>query len=340
MASALAKRGVDGPLTAKSQCGKSKGAAIRVRARPFEPCGHWALAMKKHVLYIPGRPPPPLPLHEHYLGLSSVARASVSTLAKSRGDEFGWMDDTLDAKGLKASLALSLEHESADGEPGWLAKEKSRLAKMLAETEQPEAILAIEADHRKLHFALAHGMEFEELGPLHEWAIDGDVEAILAAARCGADLDAIDGRASLMHLAAKDGNAQMIRALASAGARIDPLDGWGMTPLHCAAQLDNEQALAALLSHGADASLRCDAGMTPLMWAASSGSAECADLLSPVSDLDAVHRDGKRAADFASKRWPALAARLKAEAMARRERSSIAEHLPSPGPSRANAKGL
>ena len=276
--------------------------------------GQNSLAMKSHVIFVPGTPSLPKTLHGYAFGESSQGRDGVMILAN--GSIFEHLGCPLDAAGVRKALVESLTGESDVDDPRWLAKQRDRLAGLWDEMESPEAISAIASRHRKLYYSWSHAIEVGELELRHEWAIDGDIEAIRAAGRAGIDLNVADGRPSPMHLAA-------------AGAEIDPLDGWSMMPLHCAAQLDDCQALAALLSIGANPALRCIEGMTALMWAASRGSSKCVEVLAAVSDFDVMDRDGRRASDFAREQWPDLSARLDAEATARHEKESLAG---TPGP--------
>jgi hypothetical protein len=71
------------------------------------------------------------------------------------------------------------------------------------------------------------------------------------------------------------------------------------TPAHIAAAAGNQSGLEALPRHGASAHAVDHHGATPLMLAVGAMSASCAELLLPVSDLNARDRAGDDAKNYA-----------------------------------------
>jgi ankyrin repeat protein len=100
-------------------------------------------------------------------------------------------------------------------------------------------------------------------------------------------------------LAAVEGSAALIDALVLHGAPIQFADKRGSTPAHIAAAAGNQSGLEALLRHGADAHAVGHLGATPLMLAVGAMSASCAELLLPVSDLNARDRAGDDTKNYA-----------------------------------------
>ena len=146
--------------------------------------------------------------------------------------------------------------------------------------------------------------------PVADAAQRGDLEAVRALLRQGADVNAAqsDGTSALhwaailddrsiievllyaganteattrlggytpLHLAARRGHATALDALAGGGADVETRTTTGVTALHYAAESGREDAVSALLRHGAavDAPTTADA-QTPLMWATASNRLE------------------------------------------------------------------
>jgi len=95
--------------------------------------------------------------------------------------------------------------------------------------------------------------------------LDGNVEAIQALIKAGANVNAgdVEGETPL-HLAAFDGNVEAIQALIKAGANVDAGDVEGETPLHLAARYGDVEAIQALIDCGADVNTLNNRGETPL----------------------------------------------------------------------------
>ena len=93
-------------------------------------------------------------------------------------------------------------------------------------------------------------------------------------------------------LAAVEGSNALIDALLSHGAPIQTADKRGRTSAHIAAAAGNQSGLEALLRHGADARAVDHHGATPLMLAVGAMSASCAELMLPISYLNARDLDG------------------------------------------------
>jgi CubicO group peptidase (beta-lactamase class C family) len=98
---------------------------------------------------------------------------------------------------------------------------------------------------------------------LHAAALQGDLEAVRAHIRAGADLDARDPYGSTpLILATTFGRTEVARALIAAGADLSIADRHGSRPLHLAAFLGRVQILEALLERGADRFARNMEGST------------------------------------------------------------------------------
>ena len=133
----------------------------------------------------------------------------------------------------------------------------------------------------------------------------GDLQSAIASGDASHACSVIDGDVKNAHirdallLAAVEGSAAMINALASRGGFVQSTDKHGRTPTHIAAAAGNVSGLQALLRHGANARAVDQNGATPFMLAVGAMSASCAELLLPISDLNARDRDGDDAKNYA-----------------------------------------
>jgi ankyrin repeat protein len=120
----------------------------------------------------------------------------------------------------------------------------------------------------------------EGKSPLHRAAEMHRADTITALARLGAVIDARDrdGRTAL-HEAAFSADAQTVAALGGGGADVGATDEHGTTPLHLAARVCNRTTVAELLARGADAGRKDEQGKTPLDEALEQGHGELAELL-------------------------------------------------------------
>ncbi len=112
--------------------------------------------------------------------------------------------------------------------------------------------------------------------PIADAAMRGDLAAVRALIRQGADINAAqgDGMTALHWAAARDDQAmadELLRARASVGAvtRID-----AHTPLHVASRAGSARVVRSLLAAGADAAATTTTGVTPLHFAAMAGSTD------------------------------------------------------------------
>ena len=125
--------------------------------------------------------------------------------------------------------------------------------------------------------------ESETRHPLHEAAERGDVPAILATLRRGADVNSRDSRgrtALIVAAGSRRPNAPVFEALLAAGADLEASTTYRKkTALMEAATSGNASGLAALLAAGADVDRRDGDGHTALMWAAKEGDEECVGAL-------------------------------------------------------------
>ncbi len=112
--------------------------------------------------------------------------------------------------------------------------------------------------------------------PVADAAMRGDVTAIRALLKEGADVNAARGDGmSALHWAAEKGNAELADMLVHAGANVAAVTRIGQyTPLHVAARAGSDAVAGVLLKAGAVVDAKAvPSGATPLHLAASAGSA-------------------------------------------------------------------
>ena len=113
--------------------------------------------------------------------------------------------------------------------------------------------------------------------PVADAASRGDVEAVLALLKQGADVNLPQGDGmTALHWAAANGNAELARILIYAGAGVGARTRNGSyAPLHLASQEEHVEVVKALLAAGADPNALTSTGaVTPLHFAAESGNVE------------------------------------------------------------------
>ena len=118
--------------------------------------------------------------------------------------------------------------------------------------------------------------------PVADAAMKGDIEAVRALLKDGADVNAAQGDGmTALHWAAEAGDVEMVGMLLYAGAGLESVTRLGdYTPLHLASKAGKEWVVAALLEAGADPVARTTTGgVTPLHFAAASGSAAAVEVL-------------------------------------------------------------
>ena len=87
----------------------------------------------------------------------------------------------------------------------------------------------------------------------HSAAFESEPRVTEALLRCGANVNAHDGRILMpLHLAAKRANERTIACLLEHGAIVDARDDMGRTPLILAAKYDHKSNCEALIAAGAD----------------------------------------------------------------------------------------
>jgi ankyrin repeat protein len=118
--------------------------------------------------------------------------------------------------------------------------------------------------------------------PVADAAMRGDIEAVRALLRQGADVNAAQGDGmTALHHAAERGDPAMSEMLVYAGANVGAMTRIGQyTPLHIASLGGHVEVAHILLEAGASAAARTSTtGVSPLHLAASSGATEVVRLL-------------------------------------------------------------
>jgi ankyrin repeat protein len=111
--------------------------------------------------------------------------------------------------------------------------------------------------------------------PVADAAMRGDVEAVRALVRQGADVNAAQGDGmTALHWAADRGIVEIVQLLVRAGAAVDPRTrNAGYTPLHLASRGGHAEVVRALLAAKSDPGIPTESGAaTALHLAAVSGS--------------------------------------------------------------------
>lgn len=140
-----------------------------------------------------------------------------------------------------------------------------------------EAVRALLRDGADVNAAQGDGMT-----ALHWAAQNGDGELAEVLIYAGANLEAVTrvGAYTPLHLASKTGHVTVVRRLLGAGADPNTPTATGVIPLHFAAGAGSPETIRVLVDHGADANAREGAyGQTPLMFAASYGRVEAVEAL-------------------------------------------------------------
>ena len=127
--------------------------------------------------------------------------------------------------------------------------------------------------------------------PVADAAMRGDVEAVRALLRQGADVNAAQGDGmTALHWAAEADRLEMVEILIYAGANLGGVTRIGdYTPLHLASKAGHPRVVEVLLSAGADPDAKTSTGQaTALHFAAAAGSAGAVSaLLDHGADADA-----------------------------------------------------
>jgi ankyrin repeat protein len=116
--------------------------------------------------------------------------------------------------------------------------------------------------------------------PLVDAVRQGDVQAVRAVLKAGADVNQPEGDgATPLHWAAHRDSTELVRVLLGAGASAQAANDLGITPLHLAAANGNIETIRLLLEKRANANAAAASGVTPLMEAARHGSVDAVRLL-------------------------------------------------------------
>jgi ankyrin repeat protein len=141
-----------------------------------------------------------------------------------------------------------------------------------------EAVKALLKDGADVNAPMGDGMT-----ALHWAAERGDLALANVLIYAGANVNAVTrvGQYTPLHVAARTGNGAVVKALLAANAPVDARTmPSGATALHLAAAAGNVDAISALLDKGADANARePEWDQTPLIFAAASGRTEAVKML-------------------------------------------------------------
>src|SRR5688572_16057208 len=153
------------------------------------------------------------------------------------------------------------------------------LAAGMAPPDAPIADAAMRGDVAAVRALIRSGAEVnaaqgDGMTALH-WAADlghEELARILVAAGANVNARTRVGHHAPLHVAAENGHGEVVRLLAEAGADVHAASIGGVTPLHAAALAGDSISVAALLAHGADPNAReLSWAQTPLMFAADHG---------------------------------------------------------------------
>ena len=135
---------------------------------------------------------------------------------------------------------------------------------------------------------------------IHEAAMRGNIEAVKQHLDAGANVNAMRGGGTPLHLAASWGHKEVAELLIDNGADVNAKDIDGWTPLRKAAWHGRKEIVELLIANGADVNPQDVNGWTPLHQAARNGHKEIAELLiAKGADVNAKNEDGETPLDWA-----------------------------------------
>jgi ankyrin repeat protein len=126
--------------------------------------------------------------------------------------------------------------------------------------------------------------------PVADAAMRGDVDAVRALIKQGADVNAAQGDGmTALHWAAETGSIEIAQIVITAGASLSAVTRHGaFTPLHVAARAGRADVVKALLAAGADPNAKTATGATALHQAAGAGNVAAVEaLLAKGAQVDA-----------------------------------------------------
>ena len=89
--------------------------------------------------------------------------------------------------------------------------------------------------------------------PLHQAAIGGHLDTVLALLENGCPVDVLDSKGeSVLHFAARGGSVEIVNLFHSRGLSVNARDKRGQTPLHVAAGVGKTEVVSELLRLKAD----------------------------------------------------------------------------------------
>jgi len=144
------------------------------------------------------------------------------------------------------------------------------------------------------HQEWLNAKDSNNLPPLSQAAIDGQIEVVFLLIDKGADLETGDNEGSTpLHNACASGRSEIVKYLVANGAQINSRDNFGMTALLFATSRGHIDIVDYLLQNGADSSAKTDNNRGVMLIAVLSGQVEMANyFIEKGFSIDEKDEDG------------------------------------------------